>query len=235
MLGVNYVLLGGRFTRDPYVQHLENKKTGEPLTSVQFRLAVSEDYKDASGNYVTNFISCKAIGGPAVFIEKYCKTGTPVIVQGRIRSEDYTTKDGERKFGQPVQVEKITFAESASAPGGRETAPTAPDQAQQATAPVQNTAPAEQPVQTQPEPVATPQDLMVQPVQKPEPVVMPQDAIPVQSRMGEPQNHPVPAEQPVQTQPVQQNMSEQAAPQAPPFGAAPTFDGGLFNGFNGNR
>lgn len=219
MLGVNYVLLGGRFTRDPYVQHLENKKTGEPLTTVQFKLAVSDDYKDSSGNYATNFISCKAIGGPAVFVEKYCKTGTSVIVQGKIRSEDYTTKDGERKYGQPVQVEKITFAESASSAGGRETAPTAPAQAQELTAPVQNPAPTEQAVLSQPEPV-----------------VMPQDAIPVQPRQGEPQYHPAPAEQAAQTQ-AQQNMSEQTVspPQAPPFGAAPTFDGGLFNGFNGTR
>ena len=42
MIGVNYVVLGGRLTRDPFIQHLENKK-GEPLTSVQFKLAVSED------------------------------------------------------------------------------------------------------------------------------------------------------------------------------------------------
>lgn len=164
MLGVNYVVLGGRLTRDPFIQHLENKK-GEPLTSVQFKLAVSEDRKDEAGNYVTNFISCKAIGYPASFIEKYCKQGTSVIIQGKIRSEDYTNKEGERVFGQPVQVEKITFAESSGASGGRETAPTVPSQAQQAAAPVQQ-----------------------------DPGVMPREAVPAQQAQPTVQQH-IPAEQ----------------------------------------
>ena len=109
MNGVNMIMLGGRLTRDPNIRHTDN---GKPLTIANFSIAVNRDYKDKDGNYLTDYFDCNAFGNTANFVEKYCQKGTSVVITGELRNNRYKDKNGNEVYGQVIQVNKLTMAES---------------------------------------------------------------------------------------------------------------------------
>lgn len=108
---MNKVILTGRLTRDPDIRYSQ----GEKATAVaRFSLAVDRKFKQ-DGQPTADFINCLAFGKRAEFIEKYCRKGTKLVVEGGWQTGSYTNKDGNKVYTNECLVESCEFAESKAA------------------------------------------------------------------------------------------------------------------------
>ena len=111
----NTVLLTGRLTRDP-----ELKYTASGTAMCRFGLAVNRRYKDPkSGDWKddTTFINCVIWREAGERVGKVVKKGSPVHVEGRLRSYDYQDKEGNKRSGIEVEARRVQILEKASATG----------------------------------------------------------------------------------------------------------------------
>jgi single-strand DNA-binding protein len=104
---MNRVILIGRLTKGPEI------RTSGNYTIASFSLAVDRKYK-RDGEPEADFFNCTAFNKTAEFIEKYCKKGTKMVVEGRIQNDNYE-KDGVKHYGVKIMVDSLEFAESKSA------------------------------------------------------------------------------------------------------------------------
>lgn len=104
---LNNVVLVGRLTADP-----ELKEVGKDGKVVNFSLAVQRTYKNAEGEYETDFIQCNVWNNIAENMKEYCKKGDLIGVKGALQSSSYEDKDGNKKYKTDVRVEKVTFLSS---------------------------------------------------------------------------------------------------------------------------
>ena len=108
---MNRVILMGRLTKDPDVRYSQ----GEKSTAVaRFTLAVDRKFKQ-EGQPTADFINCLAFGKRAEFLEKYCKKGTKLVVEGSWQTGSYTNKDGQKVYTNECLIENCEFAESKNA------------------------------------------------------------------------------------------------------------------------
>lgn len=110
---MNVTCLMGRLTKDP-----ELRANGDKMVA-SFYLAVNRDYdKDNS-----DFIPCVAFGKRAETIGKYLFKGSKITINGHLRTESYTGKDGTTKYSWKVVVDNFYFCESkksgAASPAGQ--------------------------------------------------------------------------------------------------------------------
>ena len=110
----NKVILMGRLTRDPEVRYSQSEQS---MAIARFTLAVDRRFKREGDQQTADFISCTTFGKTGEFIERYCKKGTKLVVEGRIQTGSYTNKDGNKVFTTDVVVESCEFAESKAASG----------------------------------------------------------------------------------------------------------------------
>lgn len=103
---MNKVILMGRVCKD-----VDARGEGNSMVA-RYTLAVDRRFKDADGNYPTDFISVVAFGKSAEFAEKYLKKGTKLVVTGRIQTGSYTNKDGQKVYTTDIIAEDQEFAES---------------------------------------------------------------------------------------------------------------------------
>ena len=104
---LNQIVMVGRLTADPEVTTLENDKEKSQIT-----IAIPRNYKNADGEYDTDFVDCILWDGVAKNTSMYCKKGDIVGVKGRIQTSNYETKDGKNIKLTQVVAEKITFLSS---------------------------------------------------------------------------------------------------------------------------
>ena len=105
---MNKIILCGRLTCDPAV-----RQAGD-TTVVRYRLAVDRRFK-REGEPDADFFNCTVFGKGAEFAEKYLRQGTKVIITGRMQSDDYTNKDGNKVYSWQIIVDEQEFAESKAA------------------------------------------------------------------------------------------------------------------------
>lgn len=107
---MNRVILMGRLTKDPDIRYSQ----GEKSTAIaRFTLAVDRKFKQ-DGQPTADFINCLAFGKRAEFMEKYCRKGTKLVVEGSWQTGNYTNKDGNKVYTNDCLVESCEFAESKS-------------------------------------------------------------------------------------------------------------------------
>ena len=105
---LNQAVLVGRLTRDLEVRETENGKMVSNIT-----LAVPRSFKNAEGEYETDFIEVTLWNNIAQSTSEYCKKGDLVGVKGRIQTDSYE-KDGEKKLLMKVIADRVTFLSSKS-------------------------------------------------------------------------------------------------------------------------
>lgn len=119
---MNKVILMGRLVRDPDIRYSQ----GENATAIaRYTLAVDRRFK-REGEDTADFISCVCFGKSAEFIEKYCKKGTKLVIEGRIQTGSYE-KDGTKVYTTDVVVESQEFAESKASASGSTAKPDSND------------------------------------------------------------------------------------------------------------
>ena len=94
MRGFNRAIIAGNLTRDPEVRYTVNKKA-----YARFGVAVNSTWKNANGEVQDNteYINVVTWGNLAEITGKYLKKGSPVLIEGRIRTGSYDAKDGSGK------------------------------------------------------------------------------------------------------------------------------------------
>ena len=108
---MNKVILMGRLTRDPEVRYSQ----GANATAVaRYSLAVDRRFK-REGEPTADFINCVSFGKTAEFAEKYLRKGTKILLEGEIRNNNYTGKDGNMVYSDQIIANSIEFAESKNA------------------------------------------------------------------------------------------------------------------------
>lgn len=108
---MNDVKLSGRLVRDPELKHTPN---GVPVAT--FSLAVDRKFNREEAD----FIPIVAWRKTAEFVAKYFRKGQRVIVaQGRIKVDQYTDKEGNKRSRFSVVADEVEFADSKRAPEDR--------------------------------------------------------------------------------------------------------------------
>lgn len=105
---LNQIILVGRLTSDPEINEVEGKKNSV------ITLAVPRSFKNADGEYETDFIKCVLWNGIAENTAEYCKKGDVVGVKGRIQTNTIEKEDGTKEFEMNIIAEKVTFLSSKS-------------------------------------------------------------------------------------------------------------------------
>ena len=99
---LNHVSIQGRFARDP---ELRRTNTGKAVCS--FTIACDKPGKDAGAS----FIDCVAWDKTAEFVNNYFMKGDAIIVEGRLETRQYETKDGQKRTATEVVVSQAHFCE----------------------------------------------------------------------------------------------------------------------------
>ncbi len=98
---INKVLFEGRLTRDP-----ELKTTQSGVEYMNFTVAWSDRYKEIETKC---FLNCKAWRQTARFVDLYFKKGSPIALEGRLETEEWTNKDGEKQSRIVLTVDRAHF------------------------------------------------------------------------------------------------------------------------------
>ncbi len=105
---MNKVILMGRFVRDPEIRYTQGENS---MAVARFTLAVDRRFK-RDNQPTADFISCICFRKTAEFVEKYCKKGTKLVVEGSWQTGSYTNKDGDKVYTNDCLVDNCEFAES---------------------------------------------------------------------------------------------------------------------------
>lgn len=108
----------GNLTRDPQLTYLPSQ-----TAVVDFGLAVNRRWKSKEGEDKdeTCFVDCRMFGRRAEVINKYCKKGNPLFIEGRLTFDSWTSQDGTKRSKLRVTVENFEFLGGASGQGARQT------------------------------------------------------------------------------------------------------------------
>lgn len=98
---INTAIFEGRLTRDP-----ELKTSQSGVEYMNFNVAWSDRYKEIETKC---FLPCKAWRQTARFIDLYFKKGSPIALVGRLETEEWTDKAGEKHNRIVLNVDRAHF------------------------------------------------------------------------------------------------------------------------------
>jgi single-strand DNA-binding protein len=106
LLQLNDVRLVGRLTRDPEVRY-----TPKGQAVARLDLAVNRRFKDGTGEWRddTTFVPVTVWREAAERCRERLKKGSPIYVEGRLRSTNWETKDGQKRSGIEVEAYRLQF------------------------------------------------------------------------------------------------------------------------------
>ena len=105
---LNQLVLVGRLVREPELRESENKVKFAYIT-----LAVPRSFKNANGEYETDFIDCVLWDTIATNTSEYCKKGSIIGVRGRLQTRMVENKkENHNEKVLEVVCEKISFLSS---------------------------------------------------------------------------------------------------------------------------
>ncbi len=103
---MNVVVLVGRLTDNPELRH-----TNSNISVTRFSIAVDRGYKSGEERQA-DFINIVAWRQTAEFITTYFKKGQRIGIEGSLRQNSYTDKDGNKRTSYEVVVNNAHFVES---------------------------------------------------------------------------------------------------------------------------
>ena len=109
MASFNKVILLGNLTRDPQLRNTQSSSVAE------FGIAVNRKFKTAAGEDREEvcFVDCTAWGKQADTINQYCRKGSQLLIEGRLKLDAWEDKQGGGKRSKlSVVVEGFQFTGS---------------------------------------------------------------------------------------------------------------------------
>jgi single-strand DNA-binding protein len=124
-MSVNKVILIGNVGKDPEVRYLEND-----VAVANFTLATTDRaYTTKSGQQIperTEWHNIVVWRGLAKVVESYVKKGSPIYIEGKLRSRSYDDKDGIKRYITEVYVDNLELlgrkSDGAPQPSGSQSA-----------------------------------------------------------------------------------------------------------------
>ena len=106
MASFNKVILMGNLTRDP-----EMRVTPNGHSICKLGLAVSRTFstKDGERREETAFVDIDAFGKQAEVIAKYMRKGRPIMVEGRLKLDQWESNEGQKRSKLGVVLENFQF------------------------------------------------------------------------------------------------------------------------------
>jgi single-strand DNA-binding protein len=106
MASLNKVFLIGNLTRPPELRYTPSGTAVSDL-----RLAVNRSYTTQGGERreETCFLTVVVWGKQAESSAQYLDKGSPVLVEGRLQTRDWETKDGQKRNVVEVVAERLQF------------------------------------------------------------------------------------------------------------------------------
>lgn len=124
MASYNKVILIGNLTRDPELRY-----TAKGTAIARIGLAVSRKWRNEAGEMQeeTTFVDVDAFGRQAETIGQYLKKGRPIMIEGRLRLDQWEDKNtGQKRSKLGVVLEVFQFLDSGNRSGGGEGGQDAP-------------------------------------------------------------------------------------------------------------
>ena len=120
MASLNKVFLIGNLTRPPELRY-----TPSGTAVADLRLAVNRNYTTQSGEKreETCFLTVVVWGKQAETCGEYLDKGSPILVDGRLQTRDWETKDGQKRNVVEVVAERLQFLGRGRGGGGGGAAP----------------------------------------------------------------------------------------------------------------
>ena len=106
----NVTILTGRITKD-----LELKQAGQ-TTVTNFSLAVDNPFKKDD----VSFFDVVAFGKTAELLNNYCNKGSKILVEGNLKQDRFTDKEGKNRSVVRVVANRVEFLDSKGSNQGQE-------------------------------------------------------------------------------------------------------------------
>lgn len=103
---LNQIIIVGRLIDDIKMTNVDGKNVS------YITVAVPRSFKNANGEYDTDFIECVLYNTLAENTIEYCKKGDVIGVKGRIQTTNVDDGDGHYTKKTLIIAEKITFLSS---------------------------------------------------------------------------------------------------------------------------
>jgi single-strand DNA-binding protein len=116
MASFNRVILVGNLTRDPEVRY-----TPKGTAIAKIGLAVNRTWKNEAGETKeeVTFVDVDAFGRQAEVIGQYFRKGRPILVEGRLKYDQWDDKQtGQKRSRLGVVLEQFSFIDSNRGDGG---------------------------------------------------------------------------------------------------------------------
>lgn len=112
-MSVNKVILLGNLGKDPEVRYLEQNRI-----VAKFTLATSETFTNRQGErqIETEWHNIEVWDNLASIVEKYLKKGNQLYLEGKIRTERWTDKEGHEHTIKKIKATSLTLLSSRNTP-----------------------------------------------------------------------------------------------------------------------
>jgi single-strand DNA-binding protein len=104
---LNRFVCTGRLVRDP-----EQRFTASGVAVTSFTVAVQRNYKNAQGEYESDFIDITVWRGLAESCANYIRKGSLVGLEGRIQNNNYENQEGKTIYKTGIMADNVTFLDS---------------------------------------------------------------------------------------------------------------------------
>ena len=116
MPNYNKVILMGNLTRDPEVKYTSG---GTAIAKLGMAINRTWTNKEGQKQEETTFVDVDAVGRQAEVIGQYLKKGRPVMIEGRLKLDQWDDKQtGQKRSKLGVTLEGFQFLDSRGEGGG---------------------------------------------------------------------------------------------------------------------
>jgi single-strand DNA-binding protein len=104
MPSYNRVVLVGNLTRDPELRYTPNNQA-----VCNFGIAINRHWTDHAGakQEEVTYVDCEAWARTAEVVNQYTRKGSPILVEGRLKLDQWQDKGGEKRSKLKVVADSI--------------------------------------------------------------------------------------------------------------------------------
>ena len=116
-MSFNKIIIVGNLGKDPELRY-----TPQGAAVCSFSMATNEKRKDKSGEFqdITTWFKVTLWRNQAETAAKYLTKGSPVYIEGRLRIEEWTDRDNNRRYTLDVQATDMQFISAGRGEGSSE-------------------------------------------------------------------------------------------------------------------